>query len=113
MLVFAPIQCFQLSDEQGVALAMKVETPVYFSCPFCNLIFRTKQVRTTEHAIGKFQCVKCQAVVHSWAGNHDYLLWKPIAQKNRDALGNHMRKPAGLRKRERGTEAPRSPGKVI
>lgn len=65
---------------------MNLETPVYFSCPLCTLIYRTKQISTPEQTTGKFQCVKCSAIVHSWSGSHDFVRWKPIAEKNPDTL---------------------------
>ena len=59
---------------------MNSEIKVYFTCPCCELVYRTRQVRTSERLSGRIACVKCCTTVHSWTGPYDFVAWKPVTR---------------------------------
>ena len=66
---------------------MNAETKVYFTCPCCELVYRTSQVRTSERLSGRIACVKCCTTVHSWTGLYDFISWKPVIRRRQTAAG--------------------------
>jgi hypothetical protein len=60
---------------------MNAESIVYFICPCCELVYQSRQVRSSECTIGRISCVKCFTTVHSWSGIYDFHSWKPVSTR--------------------------------
>jgi hypothetical protein len=66
---------------------MNAEIKVYFTCPCCELVYRTRQVLTSERLSGQTACVKCCTTVHTWTGPYDFVSWKPVTRRRRTPAG--------------------------
>ena len=80
---------------------MNAESIVHFICPCCELVYQSRQVRTTECTIGQISCVKCFTTVHSWTGVYDFVFWKPVTQRRRTATPKETRRPIDVGNRPR------------
>ena len=54
---------------------------VYISCPKCEVVYLTKQVRVPIPANGRFDCIECNGLVYSWSGLYDYFHWEPLMHR--------------------------------
>ena len=62
-------------------MANTVWTIEEFSCPSCSMNYTaTREEHEARHS-GSFKCSVCNAVVHSWSGNHHFFGWEPIKAK--------------------------------
>jgi hypothetical protein len=47
-----------------------------FTCPKCGLSYRGVKSLLPFLRAGRFDCISCNAEVHAWSGNYDYIGWK-------------------------------------
>jgi hypothetical protein len=57
-------------------------TIVIFACPECRQTYRATQERCLKERPGRFDCIDCNAEVHSWRGTFDYAGWQATSPDN-------------------------------
>jgi hypothetical protein len=77
---------------------MNAESIIYFICPCCELVYQSRQARTSECTIGRISCVKCFTTVHSWSGIYDFRSWKPVPTRTTRRSPPAMNPPRARRK---------------
>jgi hypothetical protein len=53
-------------------MTRRTKTIVIFSCPKCGIAFRATQEQFPYERPVRFDCVDCNAGVHSWTGLYDF-----------------------------------------
>jgi hypothetical protein len=53
-------------------------TPVVFACLKCGQAYRAIQQGIPHERPGRFDCIKCNAEVHTWRGFFDFAEWETI-----------------------------------
>jgi len=49
---------------------------VIFRCAKCGAAYQAAQHWVRVRSSGSFKCDVCREVLHSWAGDYDYIDWK-------------------------------------
>jgi hypothetical protein len=95
---------------------MNAKIKVYFTCPCCELVYQTSQVRTSERLSGRIACVKCCMTVHSWTGSYDFVAWKPLTRHRQtpprideSTMKSVLSKLRDMQERETNDIPPRKP----
>src|SRR5882672_11462750 len=57
---------------------LQMMTTVIFTCPKCGLAHKVTQVQVPTKKSGRFGCVDCGAMIHSWYDIFDYSGCKPV-----------------------------------
>src|SRR5665213_1853012 len=59
---------------------MTARIDVIFCCPNCDLIYQATQERAPGRG-GRFDCMKCNAEIHRWSGEYDFVVWRPLSER--------------------------------
>jgi hypothetical protein len=65
-------------SREGDEAVVSAPVRVIFRCSKCTAIYEVTQQRRPVRVSGMFRCYVCREVLHSWAGEHDFLDWKAI-----------------------------------
>jgi hypothetical protein len=60
---------------------MTVRIDVIFCCPRCGLIYQATQERVPIKRGGRIECMKCNAEIHRWSGEYDFVVWRPLSER--------------------------------
>jgi hypothetical protein len=69
-------------------------TTVIFACPKCGLAHKVTQVQVPTKESGRFGCVDCGAIIHSWYDVFDYSGCKPVRMERGRSNGASILRPA-------------------
>jgi hypothetical protein len=69
-------------------------TTVIFACPKCGLAHKVTQVQVPTKESGRFGCVDCGAIIHSWYDVFDYSGCKPVRMERGRSNGASIPRPA-------------------